>query len=234
MVRKLLVFLLFVVPAFAADTLHVNFDTLLVATADGSINFAASTFNYGIRDSMTCGKTGTGNDSAMVFLYFPLSYMRDSTVVITAAICSLHTNATGAAYPATVSLYRMSSDWLEGTKRGAVDSAGACVDWRGFGTSVTGRAITSANKAWTLPMRSGAGFDATAVAAANTYYTWEDIVVLIQSLLDSPPTNYGIIAGVATAVNSKYAYFNSREDATYKPYLHITGYFVVPKYPTNT
>lgn len=213
-----------------ADTLHVAFDTTLYATADGSITRVAPTFNYGIRDSMGVGKS---TDTTMTFLYFPMAYMADSVVVIETAICSVRTCSLGGVYYTYASLYKSSSDWFEGGQRGAVDSAGACWNWRGFGTgSVTGATITSANKNWTLPMRASVPYDTNKIETRNTWYAWDGIVALIQSLVDAPLANYGLVLAETNPTATYYAYFRSRENATYigapyKPRLKITGYYVV-------
>jgi len=210
---------------------YVPFDTTLYPTADALItrtNGLRET-NYGVKDELMVGKS---SDTSMSFLYYPMSFMADCTVVISTGTLNLHTKS-GNYWNTSVSAYKNSSDFFEGGENGVVDSAGACWSWRGWSKnsalSVTGAAIDRGHNLWTRPMRSYGPYGTTITTASNLPVALGGLAPLIQSLVDDPTNNYGIVIAQIAPTSGYYSSFNSRESGTpaYRPSLRITGSYVV-------
>jgi len=198
-------------------------------TADAHISKNYTTRNYGISTALYAG---VNSDTMQSQVYFPLAY-EDCCIVITEGLFGA--SAVSVTDPTNVSVFKAASDWVEGTQMGAIDTAGACWDWRGWSKfdslSVTGDTIDRGHSLWDRPMNtmcSGNANDTVAIANDTNRYSWT-ITSLVQSLVNDPLTNFGLIIKKSDSTSNRSAAFSSRQNVQLAnwPSLSYSGYYIV-------
>jgi len=148
---------------------------------------------------------------------------------------SLQLYATVAAAGAqTVSLYRLTSDWGEGTSNAGSPGGGGTP---AIGSDATWQDAFNGGLGWTT---EGGDFVASAsasmsVGANNTAYTWSSagLVADVQGWVDGTASNYGwIVLGNESGASTAKG-FASKDATSNQPQLMITYTVAVPEPATQ-
>jgi hypothetical protein len=219
----------FVVAICLCAILHAQTTVVLNASADNTIyqNFPANSNALG--QNFFSGNNG-GNSPRRALLKFNIAAVVPTGAVITAVTLTLNCNISRAIAD-NVSLYKLTTDWGEGTSNAAASGDGG-------GAAATTNDATWPNNFFPASNWTTAGGDYTATASATTsipstgFFTWSatGIIADVQNWLNNPATNFGwiLLCNETTAATARR--FASRENATVanRPSLSITYTSVVP------
>ena len=198
------------------------------ASKDNSIYMDASNNSNGIGTSLFVGNNGT-NSPRRSLIRFDLTPIPTGSAIKNVNL-KLNCNSSGSS--SNVSIYKLLSNWGEGTSNATTTGGG------GAGVSSTlndatwncsfANGIGSCNSLW-----SNAGGDysstpsaSTLVSTSNTNYNWSDInmIPVVQSWVNNPSENFGwLIKGNEDAAGTAKR-FGSRENADFsqRPVLTVS------------
>ncbi len=171
-----------------------------------------------------------GNSPRRALLKFNIASVVPGGAVITAVTLTLNCNVSRSIAD-NVSLYKLTTDWGEGTSNAAASSDGG-------GAAATINDATWPTNFFPSSNWTTAGGDYVAIASAATsilatgFYSWSSagMVTDVQNWLNNPSTNFGwiLLCNEATAATARR--FASRENPTIanRPTLSITYTAVVP------
>jgi hypothetical protein len=219
----------FVVAICLSAILHAQTTVVLNASADNTIyqNFPANSNALG--QNFFSGNNG-GNSPRRALLKFNIAAVVPSGAVITAVTLTLNCNVSRAIAD-NVSLYKLTTDWGEGTSNAAASGDGG-------GAAATTNDATWPNSFFPASSWITSGGDYTATASASTsipstgFFIWSaaGMVADVQNWLNNPTTNFGwiLLCNETTAATARR--FASRENATVsnRPSLSITYSTVLP------
>jgi Secretion system C-terminal sorting domain len=219
----------FVVAICLCAILHAQTTVVLNASADNTIyqNFPANSNALG--QNFFSGNNG-GNSPRRALLKFNIAAVVPTGAVITAVTLTLNCNISRAIAD-NVSLYKLTTDWGEGTSNAAASGDGA-------GAAATTSDATWPNNFFSVSNWITAGGDYSATASATTsipstgFFTWSatGIIADVQNWLNNPATNFGWILLCNETSAGTARRFASRENATVanRPTLSVTYTTVVP------
>ncbi|MCY7293381.1 MAG: DNRLRE domain-containing protein [Ferruginibacter sp.] len=219
----------FIVAISLNFNLNAQTTVVLNASADNTIyqNFPGN--SNAIGQNFFSGNNGS-NSPRRGLIKFNIAAVVPVGAVVTAVTLTLNCNISRATAD-NVSLYKLSTNWGEGTSNAAASGDGA-------GAAATTNDATWPNNFFPASNWTTAGGDYTATASANTsiagtgFYTWSTagMVADVQNWLNTPAINFGwiILCNETTAATARR--FGSRENATVanRPTLSVTYSTVLP------
>ncbi|MCX6137867.1 MAG: DNRLRE domain-containing protein, partial [Ignavibacteriales bacterium] len=192
-------------------------DNTLYQSTDGSLS-------DGKGDFLFAGKTATGGLIRRAVLQFDIASAVPKGSIIVSAMLTLHmSKSIAGATPVVV--YRLSSDWGEGTSNSSGNEGGGTASTTGDATWMHAFYSTAL---WKTP---GGDYAASAGSTLSVggigSYSWPStpaLVADVQQWLDTPAVNYGWIVIGDESANATAKRFESRDNATAanRPSLKIT------------
>jgi spore coat protein A len=197
----------------AVINLNPSMDNMMVQENVGNSNGAGSWLITGNNNQ------GTAGQSRRALIRFDLSAI-PSTATIT-AVTLVMTNDRGKAGTQTISLYRVTSEWGEGSSNSNADP--------GKGAAATMNDATWAHRLYPSPLWNTPGGDFVATASAaipvgnSAAYSWTSaqMVADVQQWLSTPSTNFGWILIGNEGAKATARRFHSRTGTT-PPVLQVT------------
>lgn len=219
----------FIVAISLNFNLNAQTTVVLNASADNTIyqNFPANSNALG--QNFFSGNNG-GNSPRRGLIKFNIAAVVPAGAVITAVTLTLNCNISRNIAD-NVSLYKLTTDWGEGTSNAAASGDGG-------GAAATINDATWPNNFFPASSWVTAGGDYTTTASANTsisgtgFYTWSaaGLVADVQTWLNNPAINFGwiVLCNETTAATARR--FATRENATVanRPTLSVTYTNVLP------
>ena len=195
--------------------------------------FSELTSNSDAGGKLTAGRTNVGN-LRRALLGFNAAGALPAGAIVTSAQLTLNLNQTTAAADASMSLYRLTQDWGEGTSDPSGSAGGAGVAATVGDATWTARFYDPATP--TLWSTAGGSYNATPSATATVgpalgVYTWTAALLAsdVQIWVTTPATNFGWILVGDEATNQSARRFDSRESAAnLRPVLALNYNPVLP------
>lgn len=220
---------LFIVALSLHITVKAQTTVVLNASADNTIyqNFPANSNALG--ENFFSGNNGSSSPRRAL-IKFNIAAAVPAGSVITAVTLTLNCNISRSTAD-DVSLYKITTDWGEGTSNAAASGDGG-------GAAATINDATWPNNFFPASNWGTPGGDYTATASAATsiagsgFYTWSStgMAADVQNWLNNPATNLGWILLCNETTGATARRFASRENATVanRPTLTITYSAVLP------
>ena len=219
----------FIVAISLNFNLNAQTTVVLNASADNTIyqNFPANSNARG--ENFFSGNNG-GNSPRRALLKFNIAAVVPAGSAITAVTLTLNCNISRAIAD-NVSLYKLITDWGEGTSNASASGDGG-------GAPATINDATWPNNFFPASNWITPGGDYTATASAGTsisgsgFYTWSTagMIADVQNWLNNSATNFGWILLCNETTPATARRFASRENATVanRPTLSVTYSAVLP------
>ena len=195
--------------------------------------FSELTSNSDAGGKLTSGRTSVGN-LRRALLGFNVAGQLPAGAVVTSAQLTLNLNQTTATTNASMSLYRLSQDWGEGTSDPLGNAGGAGVAATVGDATWTARFYDPTSP--TLWSTAGGSYNASSSSTATVgttagQYLWTSALLAtdVQGWVNTPATNFGWVLVGDEAVNQSARRFDSREGAAnVRPALALNYNPVLP------